>query len=286
MYEHFYGLREKPFALAPDTTFLFLGKHHRHALTMLEYALLHGAGFAVITGEIGSGKTTLIRQLLKSEDNGLAVALITNTHRAFGPVLPWVAHAMGLDPGARSGAGLYEAFVEHLVATYAAGKRSVLIIDEAQNLGPKTLEELRVLSNINAEKHLLLQTILVGQPELRDTLRRPDMKQLAQRIAIDYHLGTLKRDETHAYVQHRLGVAGGVPDLIDSDAVELVHTNTGGVPRLINILCDTALVYGFAEQRPCIDSDLMAQVVQDRRAGGLLPLVDVESIVSAHATAS
>lgn len=286
MYEHFYGLREKPFALAPDTAFLFLGRHHRHALTMLEYALLHGAGFAVVTGEIGSGKTTLIRHLLKSANDGLAVALITNTHRAFGALLPWVAHALGLEPGSRSGAELYEAFVDHLVRTYSAGKRSVLIVDEAQNLGPKTLEELRVLSNVNAEKHLLLQTILVGQPELRETLRRSDMLQFAQRIAIDYHLGALRSDETHAYVRHRLVVAGGSAELISNDAVDLVYARTGGVPRLINILCDTALVYGFAEQKARIDAELMAQVVEDRLAGGLLPLVRAQDSPTAQATAT
>jgi general secretion pathway protein A len=273
MYEQFYGLREKPFALAPDTAFLFLGRHHRHALTMLEYAVEHGAGFAVVTGEIGSGKTTLIRQLLRRAGDDLVIALVTNTHRNCGPLLPWVAQALGIVPDGRSGAELYEAFVAHLMSTYAAGKHAVLIVDEAQNLRPKALEELRVLSNVNADKNLLLQTILVGQPELRATLQRADLRQFAQRIAIDYHLGTLSSDETRAYVSHRLVVAGGTPGLICQEAVDLVHARTGGVPRLINVLCDSALVYGFAEQKPAIDSGLMAQVVEDRLAGGLLPLV-------------
>jgi type II secretory pathway predicted ATPase ExeA len=275
MYEKFYQLRERPFALAPDATFLFLGRHHRHALTMLEYAVVHGVGFALVTGEIGSGKTTLVRRLIQSVDSKVAISLITNTHRAFGSLLPWVAHAAGLRLDAVSAPQMYEAYLQHLAAEYVAGRRVVLIVDEAQNLGPKTLEELRVLSNVNADGHTLLQTILVGQPELRATLQRSDMRQFAQRIAIDYHLGNFSAQETQAYVRHRLTIAGGLPDLISAEAVALVHTSTGGVPRLINILCDMALVYGFAEQQRRVDAALMAQVVQERVAGGLLPLFDV-----------
>lgn len=275
MYEQFYRLRERPFALAPDATFLYLGRHHRHALTMLEYAVMHGVGFALVTGEIGSGKTTLVRRLVQSVDSHVAVSLITNTHRAFGSLLPWVAHAAGLRLGNSSAPEMYDAYVQHLATEYVAGRRVVLIVDEAQNLGPKTLEELRVLSNINSDGHTLLQTILVGQPELRATLQRADMRQFAQRIAIDYHLGNFNAQETQAYVRHRLSVAGGTPELISAEAVAVVHTSTGGVPRLINILCDMALVYGFAEQQPRVDAALMSQVVQERAAGGLLPLVDV-----------
>jgi type II secretory pathway predicted ATPase ExeA len=152
----------------------------------------------------------------------------------------------------------------------------LLIVDEAQNLDGETLEELRVLSNINADKDFLLQTILVGQPELRTTLRGPAMRQLAQRISVDYHLKTLGRTETHAYVRHRLQIAGGSPDIIAREAVEFVFGGTGGVPRLINSLCDTALVYGFAEQRRIIDAELMAQVIRDRTDGGIFPPVAAE----------
>jgi general secretion pathway protein A len=270
MYEQFYGFREQPFTLTPDPAFLFMGRQHRHAFTLLEYALLHGSGFALVTGDIGCGKTTLIRHLLSRIDSPVTVGLITNTHRGLGTLLPWVAQSLGLKPGTRSEAELYESFVDHLLREYAAGKRVVLIVDEAQNLCRQALEELRVLSNVNSGKDLLLQTILIGQPELRPILMRAEMRQLAQRIAMDYHLGPLQRDETHAYVRHRLTVAGGKPDLIASDAVELLHARTGGVPRVINQVCDTALVYGFADQRPLIDAELVGQVLRDRSSGGLL----------------
>jgi type II secretory pathway predicted ATPase ExeA len=155
---------------------------------------------------------------------------------------------------------------------YAGGRRTVLVIDEAQNLSIPCLEELRVLSNLNAGKELLLQTVLIGQPELRATLRLQALRQLAQRIVIDHHLEALQSNETVGYVRHRLGVAGGSPDLFTTEALYLVHESTGGVPRLVNIVCDTALVYGFSEQRPVIDSDIIEQVIQDRVEGGLLPL--------------
>jgi general secretion pathway protein A len=273
MYESFYSLAERPFDLAPDAAFLFLGQHHRHALTMLEYALLHGVGFALLTGEIGSGKTTLIRRLMSSADSKVDARLLSNIHRTSGPMLPWVAHALGLAAEHSSAPRMYDAVIDYLAQAYVGGRRVVLIADEAQNLDAANLEELRVLSNVNADKHTLLQIMLIGQPELRTTLQRADMRQFAQRIAIDYHLGNLRIDETHAYVSHRLSVAGGSPELIESAAIDLVHTSTGGVPRLINILCDTALVYGFADQKRHIDAGLMSQVIRERAAGGLLPLV-------------
>jgi type II secretory pathway predicted ATPase ExeA len=170
----------------------------------------------------------------------------------------------------------YEHFARQLMGEFGRGRRTVLIIDEAQNLTTQALEELRVLSNLNAGRTLLLQTILVGQPELREKLRRPNLRQFAQRIAIDCHIEALRREDTHAYVRHRLRVAGGAEDIITADAVELVHARTGGVPRLINQVCDIALVYGFAEQRSRVDAELVGQVLRDRSAGGLVPFVGKE----------
>lgn len=270
MYESFYGFRVKPFSLLPDPAFLYLGRQHRHALTLLEYALQQGTGFALISGEVGSGKTTLVRHMLARPATAVTFGYITNTRRGMAGLLPWVAHSLGIATGGLSEPQIYDAFVHRLLEEYRAGRRVVLVVDEAQNLAGDALEELRVLSNLNADSDLLLQTILVGQPELRDTLRHPDLRQFAQRIAIDYHLATLPRADTHGYVRHRLMIAGGSPDLIAADAIELLHARTGGVPRLINLLCDTALVYGYAEQQRSIDAELVAQVLRDRAAGGLL----------------
>lgn len=272
MYERFYGLREKPFSLLPDPSYLFLGHRHRHALTLLEYALSQGTGFALITGEIGSGKTTLVRHVLGRNESGVTFGYLTNTRRGWVSLLPWVAHSLGISTRGRSEPEVYDAFVDLLMKEYCAGRRVTLIVDEAQNLSHDALEELRVLSNLNSERDLVLQTILVGQPELRDTLRQPDMHQFAQRIAIDYHLDKLPRNETRAYVRHRLVTAGGSPDIITEEAIDLLHTQTGGVPRLINLVCDTALVYGFAEQARHIDDQLVRQVLRDRADSGLLTL--------------
>ena len=272
MYEQFYGLHEKPFALTPDPAYLYLARRHRHALTMLEYVLSEASGFALITGEVGCGKTTVIRHFLDSTRHQLNVGLITNTHPGFGNLLPWIMEALGMEVGQGSPSEQYRYFVGHIKREYEAGRRAVLVIDEAQNLGVAGLEELRVLSNLNAGKHMLLQTILIGQPELRTTLGLQQLRQLAQRIAIDHHLEALRADETVGYVRHRLTVAGGRPDIFTPEALERIHDSTGGIPRLVNLVCDTALVYGFSDQQTIIARDLVDQVVADRAAGGLLPL--------------
>ncbi|MDB6011899.1 MAG: type secretory pathway, component ExeA [Gammaproteobacteria bacterium] len=272
MYEQFYGLREKPFALTPDPAYLYLAKRHRHALTMLEYVLSEASGFALITGEVGCGKTTVVRHFLERTQQPLNVGFITNTHPGFGNLLPWIMEALGMDVGQGAASEQYRQFVGHIKREYDAGRRAVLVIDEAQNLGVAGLEELRVLSNLNAGKHMLLQTILIGQPELRATLGLQQLRQLAQRIAIDHHLEALRAEETVGYVRHRLAVAGGRPDIFTPEALDLIHDCTGGIPRLVNLVCDTSLVYGFSDQQTIIAADLVEQVVADRASGGLLPL--------------
>ncbi len=271
MYENFYGFREKPFSLLPDSGFLFLSSKHRMALNLLEYGLMNQAGFTVISGDIGTGKTTLIRKLLNQIDPDIRVGLITNTHQSIGDLMQWIALAFELPHAGKNKVQLYHDFMDFIIREYAQGRRTVLIVDEAQNMTAETLEELRMLSNINADKDQVLQVILVGQRELRDTLKRPDLVQFAQRIGVDYHLKPLDQEETTAYIIHRCKVAGGNAELFSDQARELIYQVTSGVPRLINLLCDTALVYGFAEQRERIDAQLVRDVAQDKAQGGLWP---------------
>ena len=272
MYEKFYGFREKPFALTPDPEFLYFGRHHKRALLQLEYGLANQAAFLLITGEVGAGKTTLIRYLLGRLDKDLSIGLVSNATIDTGRLLQWVCSAYGLDFAGKDDVALSNAFIDFAIEEYASGRRVVLIVDEAQNLGRARLEELRVLSNINVDKHLLVQIVLVGQPELRDMMRMPQLRQFAQRIGADYHIGRLTEDETVQYVHHRLEVAGCTrDDLFDEAALRLVHASSRGIPRLVNQLCDTALVYGYAEQIERIDAELMAEVIRDRCAGGIFP---------------
>ena len=267
MYETFYSFREKPFSLLPDPAFLFLARQHSTALAVLEYGLVNQAGFTVVTGEIGCGKTTLIRHVLNSLGQDITVGLLSNTQR--GELLQWVLMAFGLDYRGKEKVALYETFIEFIIDEYAKNRRTVLIIDEAQNLGVDALEELRMLSNVNADKDQVLQLILVGQPELRATLSRPALIQFAQRVAVDYFLVPLESEQIGSYIRHRLEIAGGDPALFKPEACQLVYHHSEGIPRLINLLCDTALVYGYAAGKQKIDVELVREVVQDK-AGSLL----------------
>jgi general secretion pathway protein A len=270
MYEAFYGMKEKPFALAPDPQFLFLARPHRRALIQLEYSVTHEAAFCLITGEVGSGKTTLIRHLLASVEQTVVVGLISNTSLNFGRLLQWICMSFGLDYAAKDDVSLYESFTRFLIDEYAKGHKVVLIVDEAQNLGEARLEELRVLSNINADKHLLLQTILVGQPELRAVINSPQLLQLAQRISADCHIGALSADEARSYIHHRLRIAGGRLNLFTQAAIKLAYQHSGGIPRLINQYCDRALIYGYADRRARVDDEPMLRAIEDRLTSGMV----------------
>ena len=278
MYETFYNLKEKPFTLLPDPGFLYLSNRHRMALTMLEYGLMNQAGFTVISGDIGAGKTTLIRHLLNNMDREHTVGLISNTHRSFGELLQWVLLAFNLEHRDMDKVEMYRRFVDFIIDEYAHNRRTVLIIDEAQNMEAETLEELRMLSNINADKDQALQVILVGQRELRETLRRPDLVQFAQRISVDYHLEPLSETDTAGYIRHRLEVAGGNPDIFTPAACNAIYHFSNGVPRLINLLCDTALVYGYAEQKQRIDAKLVADVAREKQQGGIFPVFEANEL--------
>lgn len=264
MYENFYGLKEKPFSLLPDPGFLYLGQKHSMALALLQYSLLNRAAITILSGEIGSGKTTLIRHILNQVTEDVNVGMITNTHRKFGELMQWVNLAFGLPYEKKGEVALYQQFIDFLIDGYARGQHSILIIDEAQNLDLEALEEIRLLSNINADKDQVLQLIMVGQPELREKLRRPELVQFIQRVSVAYHLAPFNQDETDRYIPHRLRIAGGAPDLFEPLAKRLIHEESTGIPRLVNILCDTALVYGFAEEKRTIDLDLVRDVVKDK----------------------
>lgn len=276
MYESFYGLKEKPFSMLPDPAFLYLSKKHQKALTLFEYGLMNHAGFSVISGEIGSGKTTILRKLLENMDRNISVGMITNTHNRFGELLDWVLSVYGIHEKDLSEVEKHQCFVDFLIEQYAAKKTTLLIIDEAQNMSADKLEELRMLSNINADKDQVLQVILAGQPELKDTLRLPELKQFVQRVAVDYHLGSLDRPDTGAYIAHRLLVAGTEEVIFTEDACDLIHKYSGGTPRLINLLCDTAMVYGFADQQKVIGEDLVIEMIEERMHGSLVPLACTE----------
>ena len=270
VYESFYGLREKPFSIQPDPDFLYMGKRHSLAYTMLQYAIINRAGFTVICGDIGCGKTTLIRRLLKELGDEVSVGLVTNTHPDLADLTEWIMLAFdqpyeGLTPIAR-----YDAFQRFLISQYGKNRRVVLIVDEAQNLSPSAMESLRMLSNINADKDQLLQVVLVGQPQLRDLLRRPELQQFAQRVAADFFISPLNSVEVGDYIEHRLKVAGRDRQLFTPYATAKIAKAAHGIPRSINILCDTALVYGFAAEARLIDVELVDEVLHDRSEYGVL----------------
>ena len=270
MYEKFYGLTEKPFSIQPDPDFLFFGHRHGMAYAMLEYGIENRAGFTVVCGEIGCGKTTLIRHLLNNVDDDIRVGIVYNTHQKVDDLLGWIMLAFEQPYEGLSELALFDHFQQFLIASYVAGTRLVLIIDEAQNLSPGALESLRMLSNINADKDQMLQVILVGQPQLRDLLRRPDLQQFMQRVAVDFFIPPLQPIEVIKYIEHRLKVAGREEPLFTRRAIERIADRCKGIPRSINILCDMALVYGFSSSVTKIDLDLVNEVLKDRAEFGIL----------------
>lgn len=270
MYEAYYGLREKPFSIQPDPDFLFMSKRHRLAYTLLEYGIQNRVGFSVICGDIGCGKTTLVRKLLSALDETVTVGLVYNTHEDIADLLEWIMLAFGQPYKASTQVERYDRFQQFLLAEYAARRRVVLVVDEAQNLRPAALESLRMLSNINADKDQLLQVVLVGQPQLQDLLNRPELHQFTQRVGVDFYIPPLDAGEVALYIKHRLKVAGREKDLFSDAAVALIAQASRGVPRSINILCDLVLVYGFAAEAEIVGTELVEEVLNDRKEFGIL----------------
>ncbi len=267
MYLNHFKLNSKPFAMNPDPAFLYESAQHAAALTMLEFAMESQTSFCLLTGEIGSGKTTLIHRLLRMLQKQVTVGLVSNTHGRFRSIYPWALSALGIVDDDPSDIGQFEALNDFFIREYGQGRRTLLIFDEAQNLPVGTLEELRLLSNVNSEKDVALQIMLIGQPELRRKLERPQLKQFAQRVAVDFHHNALTLSESEAYVRHRLTVAGGSDAIFHRQAIEIIHERSGGIPRLINQLCDLSLVYAFAEGHKQVAAALVVEVLQDQSRG-------------------
>jgi general secretion pathway protein A len=288
VYENHFRLQSKPFSLSPDPRFLYFGKRHSQAYAMLQYGIREQVGFAVVTGEVGAGKTTLLRKVIEEFDGTNNLAVVSHTHKNLTDVIPTVmdAFGVGVDDSGEDPALMYRTFVDFLVSQYAKGRRSILMIDEAQNLSVDALEQLRLLSNVNVDGHLLLQTLLVGQPELKEKLACPELKQFAQRISVDFFLPKLSWNESLAYIDHRIEVAGGAPDIFERKAKSLISHAAQGLPRMINNLCDMSLVYAFGDGKKVVEMSVVIDVIKDKEQSGILPLVPLSELRHKLATAS
>jgi general secretion pathway protein A len=269
MYENYYGFSEKPFQITPNPAFLFRSAKHDTALTYLEYGLTDNVGFILLTGEVGSGKTTLVQYIMGRLEADIEAGIIYNTNVSADEMLALVLDEFGVPRPPGGKADVLVAINRFLIDRYAQRKRVLLIIDEGQNLSDEALEEVRLLSNLQSDDQLLLQIMLVGQPELIAKLRQPSLRQFAQRIAASYHLTELDRQETGDYIAHRLRVVGGNPDLFTPAAVDLIYKLSGGIPRAINLVCQASLVYGFAESAQKIGQDTIKLIHQDNLGIGL-----------------
>ena len=269
MYESYYGLTEKPFSIQPDPEYLFLSKRHKLAYTMLEYSIQNHAGYTVICGDIGCGKTTLIHHLINNYKDELTVGLLYNTPPHVEDIMPWVMMSFGMKGEGLTDIAMHQQFQDFLIKNFTSGKKSVLIIDEAQNLTIDALESLRMLSNISVYKHQLLQVILVGQPQLKMMLMQPELEQFNQRVSVEFYLTPLEEKDIKNYIQHRVKVAGRNDDLFTDAAYERIAEVAKGTPRKINILCDLVLVYGFSSEEKIIGVELVNEVIQDKERYGV-----------------
>lgn len=269
MYELYYGLKENPFTVTPNPEYIYLGENHREALAQLLYGVREKKGFIVITGEVGTGKTTLVHYLLEKLDgNGRTkTAFLFNPRLSVKDFIQYILKDLGVRvQGQTKGEHLHNLH-RYLLNAYGKDERVVLIVDEAHALDPELLEEIRLLSNLETSKSKLLQIVLLGQPELDRTLSRPEFRQLRQRINLRYSLPPLSEKETREYIEKRLRIAGAKESPFTDRAIEEVYTKSGGIPRLINILCDNALLNGFALNHKKVDERSIKEVAKDLKLG-------------------
>src|SRR3954470_13468085 len=266
MYASFFGLNEKPFSITPDPRYLFLSERHAEALAHLVYGINEAGGFIQLTGEVGTGKTTVVRSLLAQAPKHAEIALILNPRMTPAEFLLAICEELGITVAAESENSLkdlVDLLSRHLLSAHAEGKRIVLVVDEAQNLSVEVLEQVRLLTNLETETQKLLQIILIGQPELRELLDRTELRQLAQRITGRYHLAPLSGDESAAYVRHRLRVAGATREVFSNGGLREIRRLSGGVPRLINIICDRALLGAFTEDRHVVSGSVVRRAAAE-----------------------
>jgi general secretion pathway protein A len=283
MYLEYFGMTSQPFTLLPDPDFLYMSKRHMLAYAMLQYGMYNESGeIIVITGEVGSGKTTLIRKLLRDSGRSSAIGMISYTPAASGDYLKWILNSYNLDYHGKDNVELYQMFSDYLDQQHARKARVTLIIDEAHNLSLSALEELRMLNNLNTDSGQKFQLVISGQPELLENLRSPGLSQFNQRVTLQYHLESLSRQECSDYIRHRLKVAGAHRQIFDITAETLISYYSRGIPRIMNTLCDLALLYAFAEQSPTVTTEIVRQLISDRKAGGLFVDADDEQIAASN----
>lgn len=264
LYLSHFGFSERPFTLQPDPDFVYWSDVHKRAFSVLEYGIMTQAPLTVVTGEVGTGKTTLVHLLLRQIETEMTIALISNAKGGRGDLLRWILNAFDVQTAADSDyVALFQQFQDFVVNEYSEGRHVVIIFDEAQNLTADILEELRMLTNINANKDELLQLILVGQPELKEIISRPELRQFAQRVTAMYHLEPLNRDTLGGYIRHRLRQVGGTGREITSEAMDAIYHYSQGIPRLVNKICDVALVYAANAGQKTATLHILEEVISD-----------------------